>query len=56
MGRACFRGSHPTGQKNKLIFVFAELPAQQYPITLHFGGRGTFIPLESFCSSGVQTL
>lgn len=46
----------PTGQKNKFILVFVELPAQQHPTNLHFGGGGTFMPSESFCSSGIQML
>lgn len=54
--RVCFRGSLPTGQKNKFILVLVELPAQQHPTNLHFGGGGTFMPLESFCSPGVQML
>ena len=51
LGRVCFRGSLPTGQKNKLILVFVEFPAQ-HPTILHFGGGATFIQLERFCSSG----
>lgn len=44
LGRVCFRGSLPTGQKNKLILVSVEFPAQ-YPTILHFGGGATFIQL-----------